>query len=106
MSESLESGGTVVTRSYQSKDGSRMRFSVGAPYPTGTEHGPYKCDYLLELGTRRIARTVEGMDGLHVLLLSLSSIRQWITESGIVDPLNFRWDGADEWGELGFFLPD
>ncbi len=105
MTELSEHNGAVVTRRYEGKDGSRVKFSVGAPYGAGGEHGTYKCDYVVEIGPRKIARTVEGMDGLHAFFLCLSSIRRWIVEAEIVDPLLFRWEGADEWGDLGFALP-
>lgn len=96
----------VVSRSYETKDGSIVTFSVGTPYAAENKHGNYKCEYLLNLGTRRVVRTVEGMDGLHAFLLCLSSIRRWLTEADMVDPLLFRWEGADEWGDLGIYLPD
>ncbi|WP_293860648.1 hypothetical protein [Sphingomonas sp. SCN 67-18] len=106
MSDLSEQGRIAVTRSYKGKDGSRVQFAVRVPYAAEIAQGNYKCDYVVELGARRIARTVEGMDGLHAFFLSLSSIRRWITQADIVDPLMFRWEGADEWGDLGFAMPD
>lgn len=104
MNNILEPDRVAISRTYEGKDGSNMGFFVGIPYPSSNEQGTYRCDYIVELGSRRIARTVEGMDSLHVFLLCLSSIKKWITESGIVDPRLYRWIGADEWGELGFSL--
>lgn len=104
MNNVLEPDRVAISRTYEGKYGGKVRFSIGIPYTAGSDLGTYKCDYIVELGSRRIARTVEGMDGLHVFLLCLSTIKKWIVEAGIVDPLLYRWIGADEWGELGFSL--
>ncbi len=105
MTDLSEHNSMVATRSYERKGGSRVKFCIGVPYAAEGEHGIYKCDYIVEIGPRKIARTVEGIDGLCAFFLCLSSIRRWIVEAEIVDPLLYRWDGANEWGDLGLSLP-
>jgi hypothetical protein len=95
----------IVTRSYQGMDGTEVAFAIGAPYSAGGESSSFKCDYVIDLPQKRVARTVEGMDGLHALFLSVSAVRRWITEADVVNPALYRWEGADEWGDLGFTLP-
>jgi len=91
----------VAERIFHRSDGVKIFLSIGCPFATSGYSGSYTCEYRISYENSSIRRTVEGVDAIQSILLTLAAAEKWLTDSKISDAGEVSWEGGVHEGDLG-----